>query len=207
MNAKTIISFILGAAIGSGVTFLVTKKEIFQRKEQALNNTKAKEQALNNTKAKEQALNNTKAKEDLYEKVIAKGHDLVKNTVNLTKEVENSKKEFTAYNDITKKYAEKKVEPEFETDEPHVISIEEFYDPDYDHYDKIGLYYTSDGKLIDENNELVENPDEKVGKKFVNHFGDDEEDSAYIRNDKLETDYEIVREDESYSEVTGKDKE
>lgn len=201
MNAKTIISFILGAAIGSGVTFLVTNQKYKKIAQEEIDSVKEIFQR------KEQALNNTKAKEDLYEKVIAKGHDLVKNTVNLTKEVENSKKEFTAYNDITKKYAEKKVEPEFETDEPHVISIKEFDDPDYDHYDKIGLYYTSDGKLIDEENELVENPDEKVGKKFVKHFGDDEEDSTYVRNDKLETDYEIVREDESYSEVTGKDKE
>ena len=67
------------------------------------------------------------------------------------------------------------------------------------------LYYykaTTDGAnlddiIVDENNEEVEDVEDLLGMSvsdIINHYGEYEEDSVYIRNPKLNTDYEILRE-------------
>lgn len=84
-------------------------------------------------------------------------------------------------------------------DEDHITVIppDEFYD--WDDYDKITLTYYADGVLADDGDGLIENPDDVVGSDFASHFGDYEDDSIFIRNDKYGACYEILRSYENYS--------
>ena len=87
-------------------------------------------------------------------------------------------------------------------DKPHVISPDEYGDCDYT---TISLTYYSDGVLADDEDEIVEDIDNTVGADFAEHFGDYEKDSVHIRNDRRKCDYEICKDNRSYSAVTGID--
>lgn len=88
------------------------------------------------------------------------------------------------------------------TNEPYVISPEEF--GENEDYTLIGFTYYADCVLTDENNEMVEDVDACVGWESLKHFGDYEADSVHVRNDRLRCDYEILRVEQTYSEVLEK---
>lgn len=79
---------------------------------------------------------------------------------------------------------------------PYVIAPEEFGDlPDYD---TIELTYYADGVLADDNDEIVDDVDEIVGSDSLETFGQYEDDSVYVRNDRLKADYEILLDHREY---------
>ena len=53
----------------------------------------------------------------------------------------------------------------------------------------------------DENDEEVDDVDEIVGEESLNHFGEYEDDSVFVRNDRLKCDYEILLDQRNYSDV------
>lgn len=106
-----------------------------------------------------------------------------------------------------KKKAEKKKEPVVEDEKeayPYVISPEEFGEKEDEYgesYDIITLHYYSDKILTDDRNELLEDVEYTVGYDSLNHFGEYEDDTVFVRNDRLKADYEILLELEKYSDV------
>lgn len=95
-------------------------------------------------------------------------------------------------------YASNKSAKERKIDEPYVIAPEDL--GNYADYEQIELHYYNDGVLTDELDEIVDDPEEIVGKEIADHFGEYEEDTVCIRNDALKTDYEILRVPERYSD-------
>ncbi len=81
---------------------------------------------------------------------------------------------------------------------PYVIAPDEFGDCDYD---METLYYYADGVLTDDQGNRIEDVDNVVGKSSLNHFGEYEDDSVHVRNERYKTDYEILRDEEKYSDV------
>lgn len=82
---------------------------------------------------------------------------------------------------------------------PYVISPEEF--GEFEDYEKISLTYYMDQILADENDELVEDVEGVVGFESLTHFGEYEDDSVFVRNDRLKCDYEILLDQRTYSDV------
>ena len=74
---------------------------------------------------------------------------------------------------------------------PYVISPEEFGEKD--DYDRTTLFHYTDGTLTDDNDEPVDNVEATVGNNYVLHFGEYEDDTVFIRNDRMKTDFEILR--------------
>lgn len=62
------------------------------------------------------------------------------------------------------------------------------------------MYY-ADGVLANYYDEPIDDIDEYVGKDSLNHFGEYEADSVYVRNDEKKIDYEILRDDRKFSDV------
>ena len=85
-------------------------------------------------------------------------------------------------------------------EKPYVISPEEF--GEFEEYEKISLTYYADQVLTDENNEEVDDVEEIVGEESLTHFGEYEDDSVFVRNDRLKCDYEILLDQRNYSDVT-----
>ena len=72
---------------------------------------------------------------------------------------------------------------------PYVIPPEQFGDNE------------ADGVLADENDEVIEDVEDAVGIDSLNHFGEYEDDSVFVRNDARKCDYEILLDQRTYSEV------
>lgn len=82
---------------------------------------------------------------------------------------------------------------------PYVIPPEQF--GEFEDYAKITLYFFSDHILTDEDYDLVEDVENVVGFDSLNHFGEYEEDSVYVRNDRLKSDFEILLDQRKRSDV------
>lgn len=85
---------------------------------------------------------------------------------------------------------------------PYVIAPEEF--GDYPSFSRIDLTMFNDGILCEEM-KMVSNIDMKVGIQNLNHFGEYEEDSVYVRNEALRTDFCIIRDDRNYNDIINSD--
>ena len=81
---------------------------------------------------------------------------------------------------------------------PEVVAPEETWEKDYP---TISLtYYEGDQTLTDDQDKIITNVAELVGEDFASHFGEYEDDSVFIRNDKIGVYYEILRDYGSYSD-------
>lgn len=80
----------------------------------------------------------------------------------------------------------------FEDPKPYVIPPEEFGELEDEGYTNVTLMFCSDQIVIDDNNDILENVNDVIGFESLNHFGEYENDSVYVRNDKLRCDYEIL---------------
>lgn len=85
---------------------------------------------------------------------------------------------------------------------PYVISPDEFGE-DIDR-EQISLTFYNDGVLTDENDEVIKNVDELIGVDSLNHFGEYEDDSVFVRDDRLNCEYEILLDQRNYSDVVKK---
>lgn len=86
-----------------------------------------------------------------------------------------------------------------EVEKPYVIAPEEFGECDYS---TVSLtYYADDVLTYDEDDEIVVDRDDIVGNDAVNHFGEYEEDSVFVRNDARKCDYEILYDQRNYHDI------
>jgi hypothetical protein len=166
-----------GLIFGSAVTYICVKKkyELITQEE------------IDSVKKSFQHARDMAAVKDLSEA------DKLPDDTIIFKEVKDTYSNTIKNNGYTSTHKEKPV------DEPHIISPDEF--GEYDDYVTVSLTYYDDGVLADDIDELVEDVDEVVGMDFFSHFGEYEDDSVFVRNDRLRCDYEILLDHRRYSDV------
>ena len=81
---------------------------------------------------------------------------------------------------------------------PEIIYPDSFQDEEG--YATISLLYTSDGVLLDEDDEIFDSVD-CVPSDFAEHFGEYDDDTVYAKNDRIRTYYEILRSAKSSKEI------
>ena len=108
-----------------------------------------------------------------------------------------SEASYTNYAERQDKKEKKGVEP-VEDERPYVISPDEFGEKDG--YENVTLTYYADGVLTDYFDNVISNVDEVVGFDSLDHFGEYEDDVVFVRNEKMETDYEILRDLRDFNE-------
>ena len=185
--------FAIGAAIGSAATWYISKKRYEQAIQEEIDSVK---QAFNYKKTVDEMADGFRKG---FKEGIEKFEEKMKNENNEIKEkidvVEYAKRlNQESYTDYSSKSEEKD-----EDFAPVVIPPEEF--GEYLDYDKISLTYYADHVLVDENDELIEDVEGCVGFDSLNHFGEYEDDSVFVRNDRLKTYYEILLDLRTYSDV------
>jgi hypothetical protein len=110
--------------------------------------------------------------------------------------------ELEEYAELTNKYSSEKGGAEkVMVKKPYVISPYDF--GEIDEYRKIDLTYYADGVVEDEDGEIVTEIDELLGEGSLNTFGEYEDDAVFVRNERLMTDFEILRDYRTYKEATG----
>lgn len=86
-------------------------------------------------------------------------------------------------------------------DGPYIISIDEFMD-DEDPYTKTELtYFDGDDTLTDTNDQIVPDIDRTIGRNNLHSWGTGTTDpeQVYIRNERLEMDFEVTKDDGTYT--------
>ena len=178
MSNKSLFSlaFIIGAATGSVVTWYLLKDKYEALAQEEIDSVK--EVFLR----REQEL-----KDQSVKKTVAEGiKDADKEKPDLKEYAERLKKEgYTRYSDFGSDEEEKPVSEAG----PYVIPPEQFGDDE------------EYGVLADENDEVIEDVEDAVGIDSLNHFGEYEDDSVFVRNDARKCDYEILLDQRTYSEV------
>jgi hypothetical protein len=85
---------------------------------------------------------------------------------------------------------------------PYVISFEEFNENTYEHPQSTITYYMGDDVLADETDQMIDDVESVVGTDNLARFGHGSRDPnvVYIRNERLEADYEVTRSTGRFSE-------
>lgn len=89
---------------------------------------------------------------------------------------------------------------------PYVISREEFFENSTDFVQSTISYFDEDGVLVDEQDQPIEDSENTIGEYNLSRFGQGSHDNkiVYVRNDRLQQEYEIVKSEGSYTrEVLG----
>lgn len=93
-----------------------------------------------------------------------------------------------------------------DTDKPYVISLAEFRENEEEHEQQTLQYYQGDDVLCDSRDEPIDAVDYTIGDDNLVRFGHGSEDAnvVYIRNERLDTDFEVLRSPGHYQkEVLG----
>ena len=89
-------------------------------------------------------------------------------------------------------------------DRPYVISPDDFGEED--DYEIESLNYYADGVLTDDWDNIIGNVDDIVGEESLEHFGEYETDTVFVRNDRLRTYFEVMRDLRRYEDLPRDDK-
>ena len=187
-NATFVLAFSLGATVGAAVTWklLKTKYELIAQEEIDSMREMYEEQEEEDDEPEQPAIVTPIYTTVTKEKPNLKDYASMLHDLN--------------YNNYARKNEEKKEESEsMDIDRPYVISPEEF--DEFNDYETISLVYYADEVLTDEMGDPIDDIDALVGLDSLNHFGEYEDDSVFVRNDKLKCDYEILLDPRNYSDI------
>lgn len=190
--------FTAGAAIGSVVTWKIVKTKYEKIAQDEIDSVKE-------VFSKKRIIDCAKAKLDKKKYVSTDIFDNTDESCGITKDKPDireyaAKLQESGYFNYAK--ADSVEEKETNEKEPYVIPPEEF--GEIEDYDTISLTYYADGYLTDDQNEIVEDADDVVGLDSLDHFGEYEDDSVFVRNDRLKADYEILFDPRNYLDVINK---
>ncbi len=103
---------------------------------------------------------------------------------------ESKPTDYRAYSDLTKPYKASERKEQTVQNKPVVISPDEYGEEEY--YTQIEFVYCADGVLFNEDQEIVEDYKKYIG-DALQHFGEYEDDSVYVRNDKLKSYFAVLK--------------
>ena len=191
---KNLLCFVAGAAIGSVVTWKLIEKKYKDLADEEI------ESVIETFKNRKPRITKDEVKETV-EKVINKWKD-PKETVEdiVTAERYSIENEEEIDEDDESNYTVN-IDNDDTVITPYVITPEEF--GEYNEYGTKTLTYYADNVLTDE----IDNPITSeemitmIGPDALDHFGEYEDDSVYIRDEMNEIDYEILKSEKKFSEI------
>ena len=170
-----VVIFTVGAALGSAVTWKIVKTKYERIAQEEIDSVK-----------EEFSKRNKVAVEEETEEIVV-DEETKKEYVDKIKELGYS------YDN------EEKEDDEDMDNKPYVIPPREF---DEIGYKTVSLGYYEDGVFVTDTGKVIRDVDKLIGDiNPEKEFGIFEDDSVLVRNDKLKTDYEILRHEGRYSEM------
>lgn len=187
---KYVAAFGLGAVVGAIGTMLWLRKEYNKKVEEAAIEQQKRHDIPKESKEKTEE---PKAKEEVEDK-------------NFNKAYEKMNRELIKRHGYSSDDAESVVRDEKPVDEkketPYGISDEDFLMSKRE-YNKISLLFYDDGVLACEDGTVVEDVLYTLGPKWMSEVGKYEGDVAYIRNDSIGSDYEVIIQHLNYADEYG----
>lgn len=185
------VAFAVGAAIGSAVTWKLVKtkyERIAQEEIDSVKETFADRQS-------EPTLGDTEDEAPKEEQII--GQMDIREYAEKLQDMS-----YVDYSSNTRPSVAPKKEVTERASKPYVISPDEF--AERKDYETVSLTYYKDKVLTYENDEIVEDVDGLIGRDSLNHFGEYEDDSVFVRDDELKRDYEILLDTRNFTDVVNR---
>lgn len=183
MNWNNVIIFAAGATIGSAVTWKLLKDKYAKIAQEEIDSVK---EVFTVRKNSSNTIDELVESKEVKDETLRSFNDKI-NYSNLVKEIGYISKDEEGGSDVN--------------DKPYVIEPEEY--GEMDGYETVSLTYYADGVLADDRDNVVEDVEGMVGVESLDHFGEYEDDSVFVRNDRLETDYEILLDLRNFDDVAG----
>lgn len=168
---KGTLIFALGAAVGSAVTWRLLKTKYEQIVQEEIDSFKAKMAEKHKVEADEPDKDQP-------------------TTVDTTRE---------QYEKLASTYSNEKGGSGSMKSHITILDPNEFAEDE--DYETETLILWSDGILSDDRGNMVDDIDDLVGADFEDHFGEYEDFSIYVRNEKYKCEYEIVKDLRKYDNV------
>lgn len=211
-----VLYFLGGVTVGCAVTYFIVSKQAEKRIEEEVAAFKeqysakavhiSQNQPFAHPKDVVDELNQRKANMMSYDK-ISKGegynHNLFTNPPN-PKDIHNGIDEGEDFEEEYEKTIDT-TPPKEGLSDPYTISPDQFVN-EQPFFDKITLEYYDDGILCEEiSDEIIDDISGTIGMESLNKFGEYEEDVVYIRNERISTDYEVIRQHRPFAIIPGDD--
>ena len=177
---KNVLCFVVGAAVGSAVTFFATKKVI---------QSKADAEIEDMRHYVDERLRPFRTADKMNEKAAEMEDEAMRAEFDIqVPDVDAAS--YINYTELARKYkSESNTSDELKG--PRIISEDEYIDP-IPYYDKISLEYSrSSGKLCDVSDDSELDYD-AIGSENIDELIRSDEEIMFIRNDRISTDYEIT---------------
>lgn len=182
MNIKVVVSFVVGAAMGASAAYMATRAHYRKIADEEIKSVKEM--------YKEE-------KQKMTEKVSVEPEEKEENEE--TEESEESEETVKEkVNEMTESYGH--IE-KCESDEPHVISEEEFFDNEDDGYRSYEYYLFEDGIVSDDMGDRIERPEDVFGKDWEDGYERFDLDICYVVDPPVKTQYQILKDPRTYSEM------
>lgn len=196
---KTIIVFLMGVSVGGGAVWYLTKDKYAKIAEDEINSVK---EAYARREQQKSSTQETDISTDKVVVQVPAATGKVQDKGDITDFVRRVQGDgrYTNYSttSVPEKSSGSQEEPEEESVKaPYVISPDDF--DELEGFTPVSLNYFADGVLADERGVVIEDPEKLIG-DGLEHFGEYEEDSVFVRNELLKCDYEILRELGTYAE-------
>ena len=180
MSFRDLFIFAAGSAIGSAVTWKLVK-----------------------TKYEQIANDEIREMRDFYYNLASENDDIDEYEYEDAEDYTPDESEKEEYENVVestgyRNYSNKKEKEVEDLGRPYVISPDEF---DTEDYEVVSLLYFDDGVLTDEQYNVIDDVEGLVGEDSLNHFGEYEDDSVFVRDDEKKIDYEILADGRKFSDV------
>lgn len=191
-DGKTIFALILGAAVGS----LITWKVVTDKYERIIDNIYAEQGEETEAGPVDADTENRKMTREEYEAKVAQSGYAGAFQQPVQAETKRD------YKPVEDEATDEEQEGDVYMEDlgPRVVSPEEFDDCDYP---VVEFTHYADGFLTDEDDEIVSDIANTVGKDYDKHFGeyDEDPDVVYVICDEDQVRYEICRDNRKYMNV------
>jgi hypothetical protein len=184
-----VLSFVLGAGIGTAVTWKIFSSKIAEYEDTIAEIREFYSNRNGDKKKKETTEEKKEATPASAPPTSGSSIDMKDYAARLAKE------NYTHYTDTPDS---EEGEPD-EDSEVFVIPPEEF--GVLDGYDTTYLTYYTDGVVTDSNNDIVDDVEDLIGQGALNRFGEYADDAVYVRNTRMMIEYEVLADSRSYAEV------
>lgn len=184
-SVKMCAAFLGGVAIGFYASYKYNHDKFEAEKNSYV------QSVINSFDTRLEAIKSKYVKDDKEDKDSygSKNSDTLKKDLStLTDKIEEA--EYVDYTDYSNEDTPFEIMPE-PADEPYVVSPNDYASAT--DFDNQTLYYFSDDDIVTDTDEtIIDNYVDLIGPDALNHFGEYEEDSVIVRNEKLRCDYEII---------------
>ena len=185
MKLSHVIAFVAGAAVGYFAANYLLKNKYEKRFQQEVSSTI---EAFKSNKKDDEVTHKDEKLKTVSDEVVV--DDIKEYAKNIGKH---------DYSEVKDEKPSEESEDNIDHTKPYVITEEEV--DAYMNYSITQWNYYADGVLTDENNEVVEDVSTTIGKEAFEYLKKTSESAIYVRNDLLELDYEILKNEMTYAEL------